>query len=145
MSQPLYQFQRDARRLPTALVVAGVWAVLAAAWFFLGAAWWIIGVLALFTLPALYDLAANPSAGLVLERQRLHWHSGKRHASLGLNEIAHMRLDTRLDFSVRATAVLHTGRKIRLPFESTPPHQALETALQDAGLKVERHHFTLMQ
>jgi hypothetical protein len=47
--------------------------------------------------------------------------------------------------SVRATVVLKTGRKIKLPFEATPPHRALETALHARGITTERHHFTLIQ
>ncbi len=54
-------------------------------------------------------------------------------------------LDTRLDFSVRASVVLADGgRKIRLPYESTPPHKALEAALLARGIAVQRHHFSLI-
>ncbi|MFK7868959.1 MAG: hypothetical protein AB8B58_06945 [Roseobacter sp.] len=137
-----YQWSRRGRT-PTALVVVGViWLVLAIAYFALQAAGWIVGFIALFTLPALYDLVTNPDAGFRLNAREMSWYSGNRSATLRLSEIDHMRLDTRLDFSVRATAVLSTGRKIRLPFESTPPHAALESACHAQGLATRRHHFS---
>lgn len=142
---PLYSYTRTARSLPAALVVAGVLVALGAAWLWLEAATWIVVVLALFTLPALYDLARNPAAGLRLTETALDWHSGRRAAQVEREEIDHIRLDTRLDFSVRATVVLRSGRKLRLPFEATPPHRAFEAALEAAGLKTVRHHFQLMQ
>ena len=64
---------------------------------------------------------------------------------VAFSEIDHFRLDTRLDFSVRATVVLRSGRKIRLPFEATPPHQAFEDALTARGVTVKRFHFQLLQ
>ena len=140
-----YAYTRTARRLTAVLVVAAVLLTLLAAWFWLDAATWIVSGLALFTLPALYDLAVNPAAGLTLTHDTLSWHSGRRHAQVTLDEIDNLRLDTRLDFSVRASVVLRTGRKIRLPFEATPPHRAFETALEARGIKVMRFHFQLMQ
>ena len=144
MADP-YRFIRQARRPGTALAVAGTWAALLAARVFLDAASWLMALIALFTLPALWDLIRNPSAGLTLDTEALHWHSGQRSASVALDEIDHVRLDTRLDFSVRASVQLRSGRKIRLPFESTPPHLAFEAALQERGIKVQRHHFQLRQ
>ncbi|MEM6890379.1 MAG: hypothetical protein AAF636_19930 [Pseudomonadota bacterium] len=136
-----YVWVRSGRSLTGMVTVIAVWAALAAAYLMLDAAAWIVWGLAIFTLPALYDLIANPQAGLSLSENSLDWHSGRRHATLSRTEIDHLRLETRLDFSVRATAVLVSGRKVRLPFESTPPHQSLEAACQARGLRTERHHF----
>jgi len=144
MTEP-FVFEQQARSRRTLLIVLAVWAVLIAAWLWLEAAWWIMAFLAAFTLPAIYDLIRNPKAGLRLEDQTLSWFSGRRHGTLELSEIDHIRLDTRLDFSVRITAVLTSGRKIRLPFECTPPHQAFEDALNAQGVKTQRHHFQLLQ
>ncbi|WP_370401835.1 hypothetical protein [Sulfitobacter sp. JB4-11] len=138
-------FEQDGRRSLVALVLGVVWAVLAAAWLWMEAALWIVALLGAFTLPALRDLIRNPSAGLTLTDRDLTWHTGRYEGALDLSEVQHMRLDTRLDFSVRATAVLKSGRKIRLPFEATPPHRAFETALEARGLRVKRFHFQLMQ
>ena len=57
--------------------------------------------------------------------------AAQRDALVALTEVDHIRLDTRLDFSVRASIVLPNGRKIRVPFEATPPHQAFEDALTE--------------
>lgn len=140
-----FTFHRQARSPRLAVLLAGIWAVLLYFYLALDAALWIVGILGLCTLPALADLIRNPSSGLTLSDAALSWHSGRRHADLALEEIDHMRLDTRLDFSVRATAVLCSGRKIRLPFEATPPHQAFEKALEARGIKTRRTHFQLMQ
>ena len=116
-------FEQQARSRRTLVIVLGVWTVLIAAWVWLDAAWWI----------------------MALDAQTLSWFSGRRQGALEVSEIEHIRLDTRLDFSVRVTAVLTTGRKIRLPFESTPPHQTFENALLARGVKTQRHHFQLLQ
>ena len=58
-------------------------------------------------------------------------------------DIDRFRFDTRWDFSVRVSIVLHSGKRIRLPDESLPPHRDLETLLNQAGIRVERHHFTV--
>ena len=142
---PLYAYRRPARRLLTGVVVTLVLGLLLAAWIWFEAATWLMIVLALFTLPAFFDLVANPAAGLELSGQTLRWFSGRRTAEVPLPAIVHVRLDTRLDFSVRASVVLQTGRKIRLPFEATPPHREFEAALEGAGIKVMRHHFQLLQ
>jgi hypothetical protein len=133
-------------RSPAALVtVIAIWAALFAAWIWLDAAPWVLAIFGAFTLPAVFDLAANPSAGAELTDDTLSWHAGRATAEVALDRIQMVRLDTRLDFSVRATLVLTSGHKIKMPFQSTPPHVAFEQALIAAGLKVERHHFSLWQ
>ena len=140
----LYTFERRGRNRATLLVLLLVWAALAAAWVWLEAAGWLLALFALATLPALWELVANPAAGLRLSGQELEWFTGRRDAQVALAQIHHVRLDTRLDLSVRATVVLRSGRRIRLPFEATPPHRAFEAALTDRGVAVERHHFMLV-
>jgi hypothetical protein len=140
-----FVFEQQARSRKTLLIVVSIWVALVAAWIWLDAALWIVAFLAAFTLPAVSDLIRNPLSGLTLNNQTLSWFSGRRNGTLELSEIDHIRLDTRLDFSVRVTAVLTTGRKIRLPFESTPPHQAFQNALEARGVKTQRHHFQLLQ
>jgi hypothetical protein len=140
-----YVFVRQARRGLTGLVLASVWGALLAAWIWLDAALWLIILVALFTLPAVRDLIANPSAGLTVTAHHMTWHTDRFDGALTLSEIDHIRLDTRMDFSVRATAVLRTGRRIRLPFEATPPHRDFEAEMQARGIAVKRFHFQLMQ
>ena len=107
------------------------------------AALWIMGIIAAFTLPALWDLYTNRSAGITLTNQHLKWHSGTRGSEIDLDDINKVRLDTRLDLSVKATIIPHEGRKIRLPYEATPPHKLLESELNARQIKTERHHFSL--
>ena len=128
------------RRLVPLLIL--VYATLAGLIILVDAAWWVIGLLAIPTLPALWDLWRNPSAGVRLGETRLAWHSGRRSGTLDLTEIDRMRFDTRWDFSVRVSAVLKGGKRVPLPFESTPPHRDFEAALQDRGIQVKRTHFS---
>ena len=138
-----FVFTRRARSWQAVAAVGAVWAALLAALVLLDAAWWLMALLALPTLPALYDLWADPSAGLRLEAGRLDWHSGRRSGTLPLAEIDRMRFDTRWDFTVKVSALLHGGRRVRLPQESLPPHRAFEAALTARGVAVERHHFAI--
>ena len=144
MNAPL-TYTRQGRSPRAGMAILTIWLGLVLVWLGLQAAWWIVGFLALFTLPACWEFASNPPSGLTLDEVAIRWHSGKRHAEVALDEIDLVRLDTRLDFSVRATLVLTDGNKIRLPFEATPPHQELEDALNARNIKTQRHHFQLMQ
>ncbi|MGB7243645.1 MAG: hypothetical protein WBC93_16380, partial [Sulfitobacter sp.] len=137
-------YTRSGRSWATILGVAAVYLAAAVGFFVLDASPWLIGVLIVVTMPALWDLYRNPSSGLTLDDTELRWHSGRMHAELPLAELAFIRLDTRLDFSVRITAVLASGRKIRLPYEATPPHKIFEAELQARSIKSERHHFSLI-
>ena len=144
MGEGAYSFSRRGRTPRLLGILICIYAALLAAIILFDAAWWLMALFALPTLPALHDLYADPESGLRLDDRTLSWCSGRRHAELALDEIDHMRLDTRWDFSVRATAVLTSGKKIRLPYESLPPHRVLETELQARGVRVERHHFSLL-
>lgn len=139
-----FSFRREGRSRTTLFVVAAVWFSLIAAIVLVQAAPWLMGLLGACTLPALWDLYRNPQSGLDLSETQMTWFTGKRDAAIAWQEIDRIRLDTGLDFSVRASAVLHSGRKIRLPYECTPPHQLFEAALNARGIRTERHHFSLI-
>lgn len=139
-----YDFETTGRNRATLITVAVVWAVLILAILWLEAAPWLMAVFALATLPALIDLVTGRSSGLRVDAEGLHWFSGRRTGAVAWPRVSHIRLDTRLDFSIRASAVLTTGRKVRLPLESTPPPEDFEQALTSRGIKVERHHFSLL-
>jgi len=136
-------FVRHGRSPRLVAVLILVYAMLIAGIILIDAAWWLMATLALLTLPALWDLWRDPSAGVRLGADRLEWHTGRRHATLELQEIKHMRFDTRWDFSVRVTAVLNNGKRARLPYEALPPHQIFEKSLVAHGVTVQRHHFTV--
>ena len=139
-----YTYTSQGRSAATALIVAAVLAALAWAFIRLEAAPLIITVLAAFTLPALYDLLANPHSTLSLDATTLRWTSGRQEAEIALSEIDHLRFDTRLDMSVRLSVVRPSGVKIRIPYPATPPHAEFEALATQAGISTRRHHFSLM-
>jgi hypothetical protein len=138
-----FTFTRHNRTPRTILILICVYAALAALLILFDAAWWLVGVLALSTLPALWDVAHGTRAGMALDHNRIRWFSGKREAEVPLADIDYVRFDTRWDFSVRVSLVLASGKRIRLPDEATPPHKEFENTLQQAGFRVERHHFNV--
>lgn len=144
MDADTFSFRREGRNRATLLAVAGVWFGLIAAVILVDAAVWLMAAIGAFTLPALWDLYRNPASGLDFKPEALTWFTGSKDASVSWSEIDRVRLDTRLDFSVRASAVLHSGRKVRIPYECTPPHAVLEAALNARGVRTERHHFSLI-
>ncbi|QBF31278.1 hypothetical protein [Thalassococcus sp. S3] len=139
-----FAYTTQGRTWRAGIVVGLIYVALAAIHILFDARLWIIALLALSTLPALYDLYVNPSAGLRLDQGALDWHSGRRSVTLSLSEIDHMRFDTRLDLSVRVSAVLKSQKRIRVPHEALPDHKTLETAFEERGIRVERHHFSLL-
>lgn len=138
----MLEFTRQGRTPQSVAILVAIYFVLVAAIILIDASRWLMAGLALLTLPALWDLWRNPSAGLRLGADRLDWHTGQRRGTLDLQEIDHMRFDTRLDFSVRVTAVLKDRKRIRLPYEALPPHRALEAGFEARAIPVKRHHFT---
>jgi hypothetical protein len=142
MPEP-FEFSRSGRTSRTLAILIAIYAVLIGAIILIDAAWWLMAGLALLTLPAVWDLWRNPSAGLRLGKDRLDWRSGRRSGSLGLHEIDHIRFDTRWDFSVRVTAMLKNDSRVRLPYETLPPHKTFEKVLSSHGITIERHHFTI--
>lgn len=104
---------------------------------------WILGGLALPCLPGLWDLWRNPSSGLTVGANEIRWHIAQQATGVALSEIALLRLDRRWDLSYRATLVLHSGAKLRLPQPALPPIQALETSLAAHGTPCQRHPFSI--
>lgn len=138
-----FEYHAKGRNLRTLTALALAWALLAMGWWILAIAPWIMALLILPTLPAAWDVWANPSAGLRLDDTVLQWHSGRRSVEIRLDEIDCIRLDRRFDFSIRASVVPHTGRRIRLPVESSPPADLFESALTARGVRIERHPFSV--
>ena len=136
-------FSRSGRTPRNFAILITLYGALTGAVIVIDAAPWLMAGLAVLTLPALWDLWRDPKAGLRLDQDRLEWHSGRRTGALDLQEIAHMRFDTRWDFSTRVTAILKDDTRVRLPDEALPPHLELENALNSQGITVERHHFTV--
>lgn len=138
-----YRNLRQGRSRRALAAVLLVYALLIALILMFQASLWLMGALALTTLPTLWDLWRNPQAGFELNTTGITWFTGRRRGQVSLTELDHIRLDTRWDFSVRATLVLLSGQRVRLPFECMPPHRELEAVALAFGLQTERHHFTI--
>lgn len=123
------------------VTVVAIWAALAGLVLWINMAVWIAVVLGLTTLPAVWEIWCNPVSTLVLDDRGLRWQTQRQQGDVPLGIILKVRMDTRLDLSVRATLMMKDGRKLRLPPPCTPPHQEFEAALKGRGLHVERHHF----
>ena len=142
MSAP-YRFTRHGRSCRAILALAVVYGVLGLLLIVFDAAPWLIGAVALFTLPALWDLWRNPAAGIVLSDENLEWFTGRLDGNVPLAEIDRIRMDTRWDLSVRVTILTRDGKSLRLPPEALPPHRRMAAELTLRNLHIERHHFTV--
>ena len=127
----------------TALALGGV-AAFVASLAAIGAHPAILAALALLGLPLALDLWRAPQAELTLDDEALEWRHGDARARVPLAGIERVRLDTRLDGTVRATIETGQARPPRIPPPCMPPHKALEAALRDRGVAVRRRHFTLL-
>ena len=141
---PPFHWHRSGRNRASALVILGIWLSVGAAYLLLEASIWIVIVLLLFTLPALYDFVTDRRSAMHVTKDGLAWHSGPRQDRLSWAEVEYVRLDTRLDLSVRTSVILPSGRRLRLPIDVTPPVDLFEAALKAHGVRVERHHFSLL-
>ncbi|MEM9552319.1 MAG: hypothetical protein AAGA05_14155 [Pseudomonadota bacterium] len=138
-----YIFETRGRRWSTLIGIAIAFTVLLGLYLVFDAAIWVLAIFALGTLPALWDFWADPRSGLQLDEDALTWWTGRANGRVGREEIDFIRLDTSWDFSVRLSAVLTNGRRIRLPYECTPPHEQIASVLDAQGIRFERHHFSL--
>ncbi|PCJ10472.1 MAG: hypothetical protein COB16_00130 [Rhodobacteraceae bacterium] len=139
-----FTFSRQGRSGRAMLAVILWLALLAALGLYLHAALWLLMVLALPLLPALWELWRNPASSFILSQDCMDWSTGSQQASAQLADVTKVRFDTRWDFSVRVTLILHAGRKLRLPPQVLPAHRQFETELQLRGVKTERHHFVVI-
>lgn len=138
-----YHFRSQGRSPALVLALAAWLAALAGLYFYAQATPWLIALLFLPVIPGLFDLAKNPGSGLDLTSEQISWFTGGERTDLPLSRIARLRFDTRLDLSIRATLILTTGEKLRLPQPVVPPVAELTRALDQRGVAHERHHFSL--
>ncbi len=136
-----FSFTRQNRNPRVVVLLFCIYAVLIGLVLFVEAVWWLMALLALATLPVVWDIVKGTSAGVELTGEKLRWFTGQRSGELDLSEVDRFRFDTRWDFSVRVSAVLKSDKRVRLPDESLPSHKEFEDVLQKAGFTVERHHF----
>jgi len=144
MTPEPFTYTASGRNPRTLVILGGVYAALILVYVAFNAAWWIVAFFALTTVPAIWDYHSNRQAGVRLEHGTLSWWSGRGTGEMPLADIDHMRFDTRLDFSVRVSAVTPLKRRIRLPYDALPEHKIFEAACHAHGLRTERHHFSLL-
>lgn len=139
-----YTYTRSARSPRALILVALWWLVILILYTVLDAAPIIVLLLGCASLPSLFEIGAGATSRLQITASEIAWRSGRRGATLPRGQLKSVRLDTRLDFSLRMTLLTHQGAKIRLPYECVPPAADIETALQQHDIPYERHHFTLL-
>lgn len=138
-----YRFERRGRSRTALIATLSIWGLLGGLTWAYALSPWIVGGVVLFTLPAVLEGLWDARAWLSLTDTDLSWQSAGRDVRLPLAMIDTVRLDTRLDFSVRVTLCLADGRRLRLPPACTPPHRQFEAELQARGVTTRRHHFSL--
>ncbi len=144
MAADSFVFTRSARSPRNLMLLALWWLVLAVLAFGLNASPVIIALLALASLPALYDIGMGATSELHITPADIIWRSGRRGGTLPRGQLKSVRLDTRLDLSLRMTLITHQGGKTRLPYECVPSAGEIEAALSAQDIPYQRHHFTLM-
>ncbi len=138
-----FEHHSTARRPAAALVLLAVWGGIVALWLAVGMAAWVAALLLATTLPAAWDFATGRRAALVLDDAQIRWRSGGQEGEIALARIDHVRLETRLDLSVRVRVVLDSGKRLTLPQDALPTPQVLESELAARGVRSQRHHFAL--
>lgn len=139
-----FVFHQSSRTLRTALILLLVWLALATLWLAVDAALWIVALLAAATLPALYDFVKARRAELMLDRSGLRWRSEAMSGEVPMAQIARVRLETRLDLSIRVRVMTVAGKRVTLPQDCVPPVEHLQAALDSYGIPHARHHFALL-
>ena len=138
-----YRFENRGRSRRAALALLLIWGLLLFGLWAIELSPLIAGAVAFFTLPALWEFVTDPRSTLTLTNDEIGWQCAHSGDTVPLGLIAKVRLDTRLDLSVRLTLILTDARKIRLPHACTPPHRHFEEELKARGVATERHHFSL--
>ncbi len=138
----IYRFESQARQTSTIVKLLLLWGITLCLWVALDATLWIVAGLALFSLPVLWDVVRNTTVELEVWPGRIVWSSSLKNGDRA--DIDHVRLNRRFDGSMKITLVHVGGSQTRLPPDVSPPIDAFETALKDAGIAVQRHPFSLI-
>ena len=139
-----YTFERQGRSRATVLGLVLFLGLLVAAWIILNAAFVVVVGLSLFSIPAILDLIRNPKSGMRLDEANLHWYHGRISNTLPRAEIERIRIDLRMDRSLKMTAELKNGKKIRVIQPAIPPLSELEKGLEAQGMPYQKHPFSFM-
>jgi len=122
--------------------IVAVWACVLLGLVVLNMVWWLAVILLAFTLPALWDVVRNSHAWVEVWPNRIIWQSALD--SGDRSDIDHVRLNRRFDGGMKITLVHVGGATTRLQPDVAPPVDAFQAALEDAGIAVQRHPFSIL-
>lgn len=135
-----YHFERRARSPRNVAFLTTVWVGLAAVWIGLDAAWWVVVALAMFTLPAVWDIARDARSSVTVSTGCITWQGAFSEGQR--KDVDHVRMNRRFDGSMKILLVHVGGATTRLPPDISPPPDAFEAALVAANIPVQRHPFS---
>ena len=136
------RFEPDRRRRTTVVVLL-CWAAILGLSAGIGMAWWIALPLWIITLPAAWEMLHPPICWLEVDDAGVRAALGRTRIDVPRAQIDRARLDTKLDLSLKLRLYPEHGRPMVVPSPCLPSGPVLEKALTEAGIKVERHHFTV--
>ena len=139
-----YTYERRGRTITTAIVLALIYLILALGMVLLNLSQWIVAIAFVFTLPAFYDLISDVRSGMAISDQEISWFHSKTSAAIPTADIKRLRIDLRMDRSVKLTIELENGRKVRVAQPATPPLKELEAVLPKAGIEFRKNPFSLL-
>lgn len=144
MRPTTFEHHQSGRSVRAVTTLLSLWALLAGLIITINLSPVIAAIVALFTLPALWDIVANPQMRLRLGPSGLGWGRPGNIRTIPLDQISEVRFETRFDLSARATVIRKNGRKLRLPPPALPPRQSFEAALSELGVKTTHNPFFLI-
>lgn len=125
-------------------ILLSLWIVVLLLWLALDASPLIVILLLLVLLPAAWDIARDRRATFRLDAHVVEWQSGGQSARIARADIDRMRVDTRLDLSLRITIWTLDGIRFRLPPDAVPPARDLFPALDALDYPYTRRHFAFL-
>lgn len=137
----IYEWEGRGRRPAVFVAIVALWFAAAALWLIFSVAWFIVLLLLATSAPLIRDALRDDTTRVEVWPKRLVWTSSLTSGDRA--DIDRVRLDRRFDGSMKITLLHPNGSHTRLPPDVTPPPDALEAALDEAGISAERHPFSV--
>lgn len=136
----IYVWERQGRRATVLVAIGALWLVALVLWLAFSVAAFVTMILIGVSLPLIWEAMRNTKTQLEVWPRRVVWASALRDGDH--SDIDHVRLDRRFDGGMKITLIHVGGAHTRLPPDVTPPADALEAALKEAGIAAQRHPFS---
>jgi hypothetical protein len=136
----IYLWEHQGRRATVLVAIAALWLVALVLWLAFSVAVFVTVILIGVSLPLIWEAVRNTKTRLEVWPSRVVWASALRDGDR--SDIDHVRLDRRFDGGLKITLIHVGGAHTRLPPDVTPPADALEAALKEAGIAAQRHPFS---